>query len=180
MAEGGWSLVDLAVPSGEAASRADRMRHWLLAEQIVILNPTRDDLWQPSELAPGPAWRLVVGAGVDETFLHIADNGVDVEEGWSVRGVRDATPPSCARCGVALAADEHRRLVDEWEARQKEPVAACPACAHAAPLGGWVGDDVALAGEVAVTFHHWPRPCPTFLLSAGQRLGSRVGFAPAP
>src|SRR3954468_14077973 len=32
----GWCVVDLAVPSGEAAARAGRIRHWLLYEQIVI------------------------------------------------------------------------------------------------------------------------------------------------
>ncbi len=80
MSDAGWSLVDLAVPSGEAESQADRVRHWLLYEQIVIPNPTRDDLWQPSELAPGPAWRLVVG-DVDDSFLRVADNGADVEDG---------------------------------------------------------------------------------------------------
>ena len=95
MSDLGWCLVDLAAPPGEAESRADRVRHWLLYEQAVIPNPTRDDLWQPSELAPGPAWRLVVGEGVDDEFLRVADNGVDVDAGWAVHGKAGTSAPSC-------------------------------------------------------------------------------------
>ena len=128
MRDGGWCLVDLAVPSGEAASRADRVRHWLLYEQIVIPNPTRDDLWQPSELAPGPAWRLVVGGGVADDFLRVADNGVDVHSGWEIRGAAGTAAPGCPRCGTSLAVDEHHRLVESWDAEKKEPAATCPSC----------------------------------------------------
>jgi hypothetical protein len=179
MADGGWCLVDLAVPSGEEASRADRIRHWLLYEQVVIPNPTRDDLWQPSELAPGPAWRVVVGDGVDDEFLRIADNGVDVHAGWAAHGKAGESAPSCARCGCTLAADEHRLLLEAWDDSHTEPAVNCSSCGTAAQLSSWVGGDVALCGAMAVTFHHWPRPSPAFLLAAGHRFGSRVGFAPA-
>jgi hypothetical protein len=177
MTVGGWSLVDLAVPSGEAESRADRIRHWLIYEQIVIPNPTRDDLWQPSELAPGPAWRVVVGREDDGEFLRVADNGVDVRAGWTMRGTTGSVSPVCPRCGTSLVTDEYHRLVEEWDRLRTEPAPICLECGSSGPLGTWVGEDVALGGSMAVTFHHWPRPCPAFLISAGQRLGSRVGFA---
>jgi hypothetical protein len=179
MSDLGWCLVDLAAPLGEAASRADRVRHWLLYEQVVIPNPTRDDLWQPSELAPGPAWRLVVGEGVDDEFLRVADNGVDVDAGWAVHGKAGTSAPSCARCGSTLGVEEHRVLVEAWDESGKDPAATCASCGTTAQLSAWVGEDVVLCGAMAVTFHHWPRPSPAFLLAAGHRLGSRVGFAPA-
>jgi hypothetical protein len=122
--DGGWFLVDLAEPSGEAESRADRIKHWLL-----------------------------VGREADDGFLRVADNG--------------------HRRGTA------QRLVEQWESYRSEPAPTCCDCGVSAPLGSWVGEDVALAGSMAVTFHHWPRPCPAFLLAAGHRLGSRVGFAAA-
>ena len=69
--------------------------------------------------------------------------------------------------------------MEQWESSRHERSPTCLECGASAPLGAWVGEEVALAGSMAVTSQYWPRACPTFLLAAGQRLGSRVGFAAA-
>ena len=111
----------------------------------MIPNPTRDDLWQPSELAPGPAWRLVVGEGVDDEFLRVADNGVDVDAGWAVRGRAGHVRPVCPRCGIDARGRRAPRPGGSVGPSGK-PSRRRPASMRRRrrPLSAWVGEDVVL------------------------------------
>jgi hypothetical protein len=170
MSENAITLVELDVTPEVAARRAADAAEWLLAEGVVVRNPT-PDLHQPSALVPGPnagdvapdAWQ----------FLGLSNSGVDVIAKRDIHHpVENYESPSCPVCVTPLDPDDHYSLVEDWMAGT-EPTVTCQNCGATNPIGDWVHEFTFYIGNLAVRFNNWTPLSETFKASLGSRLGAR-------
>jgi hypothetical protein len=170
MSENAITLVELDVTPDVAAGRAAAITDWLLAEGVVVRNPTLD-LHQPSPLLPGPkagdvapdAWQ----------FLELSNRGVDVIANRQVHHpVENYEPPPCPVCKMPLDPIDHYALVEDWLAGT-EPTVTCQNCGEANRIGDWVHEFTFYIGNLAVRFNNWTMLSEGFLADLGSRLGSR-------
>jgi hypothetical protein len=139
---------------GDVASTAVRLRQWLLDRGVAAMNTRRDPLWQPSELAPGPAWRTAV-ASADQGFETLANNGIDISTDRVVHDPgENFEAPSCPACGTRLNDGEYTALVEPWLAGG-EPVVRCGMCGEERLLGDWDAPWGLAVGAPAVCFNNW-------------------------
>jgi hypothetical protein len=149
------------------------VRQWLLDRGVAAVNTARDPLWQPSELAPGPAWRTAV-AYEDRGFETLANNGIDI---FTDRMVHDPggnfEAPSCPACGSRLSDDEYTALVDPWLAGG-EPVVPCGRCGEERSIGDWDAPWGLAVGAPAVCFSNWGILSEEFLDEIRRLIGGRT------
>ena len=147
------TVVRIDFPDAEVASLAQGLGPWLLDKQVVQHNFRRDKLWQPSEWMPGSRWRDVVEEHPsNESFLTLANNGVDVEVKRELYHPLEAyKPPACGRCGAVLGEDAHHAMIEPWLAR-REPLAICANCGWSALIGDWPGEGGFAIGAPAASF----------------------------
>jgi len=173
------TLVRLDVlPAAETGTIAESVRDWLLEREVVAANGRFDPLWQPSAWKPGLKASEVVGVGWSGSFLHTANNGVDIiaERGLYLPVGNDERP-RCLICS-APAPDSYEQTchtwLDRWLREGEEPWFACGNCRWAAPVGDWAGEFSAAVGAPAITFHNWPDLTIDFIAEARARLGGRT------
>jgi hypothetical protein len=164
-------VCEISVTATEAPVRASAARRWLLDEGIVVPNPARDELWQPSEFNAGPRAVRVAPGFAHDHMRTLANNGVDVIcERQVHHPVENYEPPCCPACDAGIA-EGAERLGDWFE--RGEPLAACARCRKEHPLGDWIGKFSAYVAEVAVRFNNWPPIDPPVLEHLGRLLGPR-------
>jgi hypothetical protein len=163
----------VALDVGDVAIVAARVRQWLLDRGVAAMNTRRDSVWQPSELAPGSAWRTAV-AHEDQVFETLANNGIDI---YTDRIVHDPggnlEAPSCPACGSRLSDDEYVALVEPWLAGG-EPVVRCDRCGDERPLGDWDAPWGLAIGAPAVRFNNWGILSEEFLDEVRRLIGGRT------
>lgn len=163
----------VALDCDDVATAASRVRQWLLDRGVAVVNSRRDPLWQPSDLAPGPAWRTAVEYE-DEGFETLANNGIDI---YTDRAVHDPgenlEAPSCAACGSRLSEDAYTALVEPWVAGG-EPAVACGTCGEERPLGDWGAPWGLAVGAPAVCFNNWGILSEEFLDEVRRLIGGRT------
>lgn len=164
------TVVEISIGPLEAADRADAVIQWLLDTGVVVANPRRDGVWQPSGYRAGPQVRTAAPTWHDTDYT-LANNGVDVlVERQLYHSLGAYVPPACPRCGHRLDETAHEALVGPW-LDGREPEVRCDACDAVAPLGDW--PDSYQIGELAVSFHNWPPLDEAFLAELGARMGAR-------
>jgi hypothetical protein len=164
------TVVEISIGPLEAIERAEHVVRWLLDADVVVPNPERDKIWQPSALRAGPAVRRAAPEW-QPAYAGLANNGVDVlAERALYHPMAAYAPPPCPVCGHQLDEDTHDALVAPWLAGTEPPV-TCPHCGAVHPLGDWPG--TFQVGELAVRFNNWPPVVPSFLDELGARLGPR-------
>ena len=163
----------VALDGGDVETSAVRVRQWLLDRGVAVMNTRRDPLWQPSELAPGPAWRAAV-AYEDEGFETLANNGIDI---YTDRVVHDPgenfEAASCPACGTHLSDDEYTALVEPWLA-SGEPVVPCGTCGGERPLGDREAPWGLAVGAPAVCFNNWGILSDEFVDEVRRLIGERT------
>jgi hypothetical protein len=168
-------VIDLSTTAEAAEDVADGVRQWLLAEQVVVEDPT-----EPSRYLAGPRWTAATtpidpAERYGEVDIRTGRTRYDAVEAWQ--------PLCCPACGhqaeVTSSAeadavlDELVALGNAWE-NTGEPTVACRVCGHTAPLGDWDGLSVAI-GNVAVSFVNWQSTlAPSCVAALRTRLGLRV------
>ena len=163
----------VALEDGDVATVAARVRRWLLDRGVAVINTRRDPLWQPSELAPGPAWRTAV-AYEDEGFETLANNGIDIYTDRVVHNPgENFEAASCPACGTRLSDDEYTALVEPWLA-DGEPVVPCATCGEARPLGDWDAGGGLAVGAPAVCFNNWGILLDEFVDEVRRLIGRRT------
>jgi hypothetical protein len=171
VSENAITLVELDVTPNVAAQRALAITDWLLAEGIVVRNPTPDDLWQPSALLPGPK---AGGVAPDAwQFLDLANRGVDVIAKRDIHHpIENYEPPPCPVCRTPLDPDVHYSLVEDWMAGT-EPGVTCQSCGQTNRIGDWVHQFTFYIGNLAVRFNNWTPLSEKFAADLGSHIGSR-------
>jgi len=170
MSQHAITYVELDVSPDVALGRAAELTGWLLAEGIVVRNPS-PDLHQPSELIPGPkagdvagdAWRLIglSNSGVDVVAKRVAHHPVENYE-----------PPPCPVCTTPLDSNRHYALLEDWMA-VTEPAVTCGTCGETNRIGDWVHDFTFYVGNLAVRFNNWTPLSEAFTAALVSRVGTR-------
>jgi len=167
------STTVVALDAGEISVVAARVRRWLLRRGVAAVNTRRDELWRPSELAPGPAWHTAV-EHEDERFEELANNGIDI---YVDRMVHDPgenfEAPSCPACATPLGDDEYTALAEAWLAGG-EPVVRCGTCGEERLLGDWDAPWGLAVGAPAVCFNNWGILSDEFLDEVRRLIGGRT------
>lgn len=163
----------------DVAQVANQALAFLLERRIVVRNERRDELWQPSEWAQGPAWESAVWPEWDDDWTTLANNGVDVILECQVHDpMENYEPPWCARCRAAIDQKEHDEAIEAWMVGA-EPVLTCHACGWAAPAGDWPIEWGFAVGAPAVEFHNWPPLTEQFVGELRAVVGGRTQFVRA-
>jgi hypothetical protein len=171
MSETAITLVELDVAPDVAAQRAEALTGWLLAEGVVVRNPTPDPLWQPSAFLPGPRSGAVAPDAAP--FVDLANRGVDVIARRELHHpAENYEPPPCPVCRTPIEADEHRTLIEPWLAGT-EPAVTCHTCGETNRIGDWSHRFTYSIGNLAVRFNNWTPLSDEFTTELGSRLGSR-------
>lgn len=169
MSEHSQAIVDLDATGDEVERIAAGIRSWLLAEGVVVVNASRDELWHPSELAPGPSWSLITDDPLD-TFLTLANNGVDlVVERRVFDSGENFTPPPCPTCGQKIAEGDYIDKIGSWLAGP-EPLITCPTCRASHRIGDWRSRWAFAVGHFGLEFNNWPMLSEPFLAEVARRL----------
>jgi hypothetical protein len=130
-------IVEISQTASQARQQALSVTAWLLDQEIITPNLSRDDLWHPSEYLAGPQYEEV--APDEHRQVGGANSGVDIALGRQVyHPTENYEPPTCPRCGAAIASDDHHELVEPW-LDGKEPMATCATCDGEQSLGDWNG-----------------------------------------
>jgi len=170
MSENAITYVELDVSPDLAAGRAADITDWLLAEGIVVRNPT-PDLHQPSELIPGPKAGDVAPDAYQ--FLGLSNSGLDVIAERDIHHpVENYEPPPCPSCKTPLDSDYHYSLVEDWIAGT-EPAVTCQNCGETNRIGDWVHDFTFYIGNLAVRFNNWTPLSEEFTADLVSRVGTR-------
>ena len=173
MSENSVAVVELSVTGAAAQERAAAVRDWLLASGVIVLNSERDELWQPSEFAAGPAAATAFPDYPDDVAQLgvLSNSGVDVVTKRQVfHSVENYEPPACPSCATPMDEGEHHELIYGWLGGT-EPSVSCRSCHHSSLIGDWRGKWTFQIAELGVVFNNWPPLVDAFVAETGRLLG---------
>ncbi|MFE1912626.1 hypothetical protein [Streptomyces anandii] len=184
-------VVDVEVTAEAAGPLAERIIHWLVSEDVITRELSREGVYSPgadSGYVPGREWRRAVADPSDAAWMagpvavmvgrdaYVAGQGSDEAE--------EAVCPRCSHTVVVIdwpdnpEPDEEawrpfRDALAVWR-RTGEASVHCPGCGAAVPVTEWdYGPGFAL-GALAFDFWDWPPLAEEFRSELRRRLGHRT------
>ncbi|MFT3900137.1 MAG: hypothetical protein QM728_07845 [Gordonia sp. (in: high G+C Gram-positive bacteria)] len=157
-------VVDLDVSAADAPAVAERVRQWLLDEQIIVDEAESD--WRDVDRA-GPGWRATTEPGVGGA----SPDGIGATVGPHVH-LPAENIGSSARCPVCGALVDSGAWVElaspvftEWIEGSGVDRVPCPSCGAGHRTHGWLWDDGEpwALGFLGLTFWNWPELSDDFL-----------------
>jgi hypothetical protein len=173
VSESAETVVRLDLDSAGVEIVAGQLTEFLSTRGIIVANPDRDDLWQPSRWSAGPAWLSVLEPH-PEIWRNVVNNGVEiVVERQAHHPYENYEPPTCAQCMAAYDAEAHHAGIDPCLAGN-EPTLTCHVCGWSALAGDWPAAWAVAVGAPAVVFNNWPPLSRSFIAELRAVMGGRT------
>ncbi len=169
-------VVDGDAAAGEVDRLAERALEWLIDEHIVEESPSRcvPDRRKLGH-RPGEDWQAAI-VELDEYFLSLDFNGVQVEKGRQIFDAGTYDPmPYCPHCNQPRETDgDRRQAINAWQSSAGDIVLQCPHCERSAPLVDWRHDPPIGFGCLGFRFWNWPSLNREFIERLAAVLGHRL------
>jgi endogenous inhibitor of DNA gyrase (YacG/DUF329 family) len=173
------TLVEVGISADAALLRAGDVTDWLLAQGVIVPNPTLG-LHQPSPYLAGPKVfdispdaRQFLPESEGGRGIGLSNSGVEIiAERQLHHPIENYEPPPCPHCGTPLDQAEHYGLVEEW-LEGPEPTVTCSTCGQPSLIGDWQDVFTFYVGNLAVRFNNWSPLTDAFVADLGSRLGAR-------
>ncbi|WP_405869660.1 MULTISPECIES: hypothetical protein [unclassified Streptomyces] len=184
-------IVDVEVSAEEAGPLAERMVEWMVGEELITRELSRDGVYSPSTLEgyrPGPNWSRAIAGSPELGWLPgpvAVMAGRDYYVGG--QGADEADHAICPRCTARTVIidypesferdDEVWRPFEDAIATWKETgegSVTCPSCDVLVPVTEWAFGSGFALGALAFDFWGWPPLADGFIAELGRQLGHRT------
>jgi hypothetical protein len=168
------TAADLDANIQTAQVTADRLRDWMISQQIIV--PTASDrVLGGLGYAPDKNYTLAVKQPYPILFeLHV--NGVEFIAKRSVfyaMGIGRISVVCSACRGAFELNDPWSEAVNEWYEDTGPALLPCAHCGAEAPITDWQHDPPFAFGNVGVTFWNWPELRDDFVKTLTDLTGHR-------
>jgi hypothetical protein len=169
-----WA-ADLEADLQSAQATVNRLRDWMISQEIIVPEETDCVLGSERGHAPGKNYARAVN-WESPMLLKTVPNGVEFVAKHSVFyscGVAETTL-TCPKCGQKSGhSDAWSDAVAGWYEKNGLGLLACQRCGIATPITDWPHEPPWAFGNVAVEFWNWPQLSDVFLKSVSELTGHR-------
>lgn len=151
------TIADLDANVQTAESTVERLREWMISQQIIVADRTNCVLSKKTGHSPGKNYALATNEP-DSNLLKLRINGVAfITERTVFYSMTGENILVCAECKQRFESnDDWSKAVGEWYHGNGPGILPCEHCGARAAITQWQHDPPWAFGYVGIEFWNWP------------------------